>query len=280
MRSRRAFLSWVSTGFYAAIFASAHAQDQEPQRQPQSRDQLIANAALLIMPGPTPSKEVEDAASAITPGNSDSIRALVEAVFKFSRFQAPEVMVAVVKQRLIDAQTAYLEGTNAGVSDGAVVDALNALATAFETPDYARVSLLQVQFVRSRLASLMPMLFKPVRPDLQVGEANTAMSPVQGLFLMSIVIDQKTQNANYQLAPVDWDRDMYPRAIAQERAMSELRQRIAAGGVQTRGELRSNLSIEHVDGKLMFLLQQRIAAMSVADGLKLFNETFARLGIQ
>ncbi|PYU27180.1 MAG: hypothetical protein DMG30_00060 [Acidobacteria bacterium] len=73
---------------------------------------------------------------------------------------------------------------------------------------------------------------------------------------------------------------MYPRLIEQERARAELQRRIAAGEVQIKAELRPRAVIEHYDMTLLTLLQQHVAAMSVADGLKLFNETFARLGIQ
>jgi hypothetical protein len=73
MRSRRAFLSWVSTGFYAAIFGRIHAQDQQPP-QPQSRDQLIANAAFLIMPNGENPLPGYFPATATTAGISPSIR--------------------------------------------------------------------------------------------------------------------------------------------------------------------------------------------------------------
>lgn len=161
-------------------------------------------------------------------------------------------------------------------------DALNLLATSFEAPDYARVSLLQVQFVRSKLASSMPTLFKPVTPDLKVNEPNVPMSPAQAIFLISVLIDQKIQNANYQLAPADWDRDVYPRAMEQESASQELQRRIKSGEVQVqpRFELKAGLLAVRGRGDLLRLLQQRILAMSVADGLKLFNQTFARLGIE
>lgn len=235
------------------------------------------------MPGP--SKDLSGAAMAMTPGDKDSIRAVVEAMFKtplilgVRRFQMPEVMAAVVKQRLIDAQVAYFNGKNLGVTDGAVVDALNALAAAFETPDYGRVSLLQVQFVRGRLADLVPTLFKQVNPDFDV-----PMSPLEAMYLMAVVIQQKIENAAYQVPPAEWDRDVYPRAIEQDRAMKELRRRIASGEVQVQKKYTAVIgqpsNAGASNGTLMLVLQRRIEAMSVMDGLKLFNETFARLGIR
>jgi hypothetical protein len=242
---------------------------------------LAQNPAVLFMRAPT--EAIEGAASAMKAEDSESIRALVEAMFTNpGMYRMPDIMAAIVKQRLIDAETAYLNGKTAGVTEGAVVDALNMLATSFEAPDYGRVSQLQVQFVRSRLAALMPMLFKPVTPALKTNEPNVPMSAVQAIFLISVLIDQKIQNGNYQVAPAEWDRDIYPRAMEQERARQELQRRIEAGEVNVgaRFELKAGLSATQARGDLLRLLQQRISAMSVADGLKLFNQTFARLGIE
>lgn len=273
MVSRGTFLGRVAAGgLCSAIFGKA--QDQQPQPE-----ESLPNPAMLFLPGPN--KDLLGTAMAMTPGNMDSIRAVVEAMFKTPRYRMPEVMAAVLKQRFIDAQAAYFDGKNPGVTDGAVVDAINSLATAFETPDYGRVSLLQVQYVRGRLTSqVMPTLFRPMKPDLIVGEANAPMSPLEAFYLMAILIEQKIENEAYQVPPAEWDRDVYPRAIEQDRAMKELQRRIASGEVQTKYELQGRVTIGHSDGTLLFLLQRRISAMSVADGLKLFNETFARLGIQ
>jgi hypothetical protein len=275
MISRREFFDWIVGGLCVAIYGKAPAQEQ-----PQPRGQSVQNPGMLVVPGP--SRNVADAAAAMTPGDKDSIRAVVEAnfgpplVLGVRRFQTPEeIMAAVVMQRLIDAQVAYFNGKNLGVTDEAVVDALNALASAFETPEYGRLSLLQVEFVRSRLAdNIAPALFKEqVNPDIEV-----PMSPLGAIYVMAVLIQQKIDNAAYQVPPAEWDRDVYPRAIEQDRAMKELRRRIASGEVQVKAQLVGGRAVS--DGALRSQLQRRIEAMSVMDGLKLFNETFARLGIQ
>ena len=215
------------------------------------------------------------------PGDLGSIRAVVDVIFAFPRqYRMPDVMAAIIKQRLIDAQTAYFDGKTAGTVDAAVVDAINSLATTFDTPDYARVSLLQVQYMRNLLATGMPMLFKPATPDLEVGGPNIPMSPLQAIFVMSLLIDQKMQNPDYQKPPAEWDRDVYPTLMRQDEARLELMRRIKAGEIP-KGEPQYRVIVgPPFDGSLFFQLQRQIAAMSVADGLKLFNETFARLGIQ
>jgi hypothetical protein len=266
--SRRTFFGWLVAAMSGDLFRELLAQDQPPQPRGQ-----FQNPGMLIVP--TARDLLGAAAMTMTPGDKDSIRAVVEAMFKTWQFRLPEMMDAAVKQRLIDAQVAYFNGKTQGVTDGAVLDAFNALATAFETPDYGRVSLLQVQFVRGRLADLVPTLFKQVNPDLDV-----PMSPLEALYLMAALIEQKIENEAYQVPPAEWDRDVYPRAIEQDRARKELQRRIASGEEQPKYELRGRVTAEHKQGDLQWLIQQRILAMSVMDGLKLFNETFARLGIQ
>src|SRR5207248_118230 len=157
-------------------------------------------------PYQSPYQAIEDAASAMKPGDKDSVRAVVDAVGNFPSLyrRMPDAMAAVVKQRVIDAQMAYLDGKTPGIVDGAVVDAINGLATAFETPDDGRVSLLQVQFFRSGLALGMPR-FLHSAPDTKADEPNPPMSPLQALFVMGLLIDQKLGNPDYQTAPAEWD---------------------------------------------------------------------------
>jgi hypothetical protein len=278
MLARRTLLGWMIAALNGDLLRELLAQDRPSQTAPpQPRPDFKSG-----VPYRSPYQLIENAASQMKSGDSDSIRAVVEALYKYPwiyQNQMPEVMAAVVKQRLIDAQMAYLAGKTAGVVDGAVVDAINALATAFDTPDYARTSLLQVRFFRSSMTVDMPIFMRSA-PSAQTHEANPPMSPLQGMWIMSLLIDQKISNPDYQATPAEWDRDVYPKLLEQERARQELQRRIAAGEVQVKAELRASVSISHSKGDLLFLLPQRIREMSVADGLKLFNETFARLGIR
>ena len=207
-------------------------------------------------------------------GDAKTVRDLVETLFADpSIYRMPEVMAAVVKQRLIDAQIAYLDGKASGVIEGAVVDAMNALATTFDAPDYAMVSTLQVRFLRNRLASGMPVFMGSV-PEAKADEPNSPMSPLQAMFLMSVLINQKRLNPDDQVPPVEWDRDFYPRLLEQARAADELRKRVEAG--EAKYEVKARLFALTTRPNLELILRQHIQQMSIGDGLKLFNDTFAR----
>ena len=272
--SRRAILGRITACFAAAV-VGIHAQDQPPQTKDLPAQSVSPQRPGLSRAGPY--QAIEDAAAAMRPGDSGSMRSVVEAIFNFPRIYAvPDMMAAVVKQRVIDAQNGYWAGENAGIVDGAMVDAINTLATSFDMSDYARVSLLQVQFFRGRMASVMP-IFMHTAPETVLDAPNPPMSPFQALFLLPLLVDQKLINPDYQAPPDEWDRDFYPRLLEQARTYRELQRRIAAGEVKP--EFRATLRVSTAKADLQVKLRQHIAQMSVSDGLKLFNETFARLGI-
>jgi hypothetical protein len=274
---RRKLLHSISAAFFGAVFGKTGAQDQGPAETPRPQPNPSRTVPIDGVRA-TPYDPIEKAASAMKDGDADSVRAVVEAVFKFPHvFPLPEIMADVLKQRLMDAEIAYVSGKTTGVEESSVVEALNYLATTFETPDYARVSLLQVQLVRSNLHFFMP-IFMHAAPAAQVGEGNPPMSPLQSTMVMSSLISSKLLMADYQLPPAEWDRDAYPRLLEEERARQEFWRRIATGEAGARFQLTGQPSALRVE--LMNLLRRRILAMSVADGLKLFNETFARLGIK
>jgi hypothetical protein len=273
--SRRTLIGWLVAAMNGDLLRELLAQEP-PQAAPTEAPQVLG---YLRFGGPY--QQIEVAASALRPGDLDSIRAVVEEIVNYTRYyRMPNVMAAVVKQRLIDAQRDYFTGKTGGVVDGAVVDAINALATSFGTPDYARTSLLQVEFLRGRVASLMPYLMRPAA-ETKVGEANPPMSPLQAIWIMSSIIDQKIDNPDYQAIPADWDRDYYPKLLERARAQDELRRRMAAGEVEVGTKYEARLVAGPPRSpELRLLLARRIREMSVADGLKLFNEDFARLGIR
>jgi hypothetical protein len=246
---------------------------QEPPRPAPTQ-----SSRTVVAPYRSPYQGIEDAAAAMKPGEADSVRRAAEELFKFPQmYPMPDVMAAVVKQRLIDAQMAYLAGKSPGVADGAVVEAINALATAFDTPDYARVSLLQVRFFRTRLATGMPIFMRST-PGAKSDEANPPMSPLQGIYVMTSLMDQKFANPDYQAEPADWDREYYPRLVEQARAIDDLRKRIAAGDAKP--AIKYELRVGGGKPDFQIMVRQKIARMSVAEGLKMFNETFGRLGIK
>ena len=276
---RRSFLTWL-TGLFAALFTKARAQTQPPSAQPAQAGQPSQLAQNPPFSSLGPYQAIEDAASSMKPGDVQSIRAVVEAIFNVPRFyQVPEIMAAVAKQRLIDAQVAYLKGKTPGTQEASVVDALNTLATKLELPESGMVSPLQVQLVRASFGSLMPVfMHSDSGPEIKLGEPNPPMSPLQTIVTAAGLIDRKIIMPDYQAPPAEWDRDVYPRLAEQERALQEYRRRIAAG--ETRPQVKARLTLRSIGpDNLQMVVRRRISSMSVADGLKQFNQTFTQLGL-
>jgi hypothetical protein len=272
---RRSFLTWL-TGLFAAVFTRARARTQPPSAQPPQAGPPSQRVQSPPLPRIGPYQSIEDAASLMKPEDVQSIRAVVETIFNVPHFyRVPEIMAAVAKQRLIDAQVAYLKGKTAGTQEASVVDALNTLATKLELPDSAMVSLLQVQLLRVSLSSPMPVFMRSDSgPEIKLGEPNPPMSPLQTIVTAAGLIDQKLANPDYQGSPAEWDRDVYPRLAEQQQALQDYRRRIAAGEIQPqeRGQLKFGLTGS--SNNLLGIVLRRVSSMSVADGLKQFNQTF------
>jgi hypothetical protein len=276
---RRSFLSWVS-GLFVAAFSRADAQTQLPSAQPPQAEQPSQPAQNPLLARIAPYQAVENATSVMKPDDVESVRAVVEAIFNVPRiYQIPEILADVAKQRLMDAQIAYLRGKTAGAQEASVVDALNTLAIQFELPEYGMVSLLQVQVVRVSLGSLMPVfMHSDSGPEIALGEPNPPMSPLQAIVTAAGLIDRKLGSPDYQVPPAEWDRDVYPRLAEQERAAQEYRRRIAAGKIKPQLKARLTFRVIGPDN-LLTIVRRGISSMSLADGLKRFDQTFAQLGI-
>jgi hypothetical protein len=74
------------------------------------------------------------------------------------------------------------------------------------------------------MAELMPVLMHSA-PNTKIDEANPPMSPLQAIFIMGLLIDQKVGDPDYQVAPAEWDRDVYPRLLAQLQQRQEVKRR-------------------------------------------------------
>jgi hypothetical protein len=271
--SRRAILGRLAAVFAAAV-VGIHAQDQLPPTTGLS-GQFSPPANRFPRAGPY--QAIEDAAALMKPGDPASLRAVAEAILAFPRiYTVPAMIAGVVKQRMIDTQNNYWAGKNAGTPDGAMVEAINTLASSLDMPDYARISLLQVQFFRGSLASQMPVFMRTV-PETVLDAPNPPMSPFQVLFLLPFLIDQKLINPDYQAPPAEWDRDFYPRLLRQARTSEELRRRIAAGEVKP--QFRASVRMSEAKPNFEMSVRQRISRMSVSQRLRLFDDTWARLGI-
>ena len=277
--TRRTFLSWIPAGLCAATFGKFRIQDKPRTEQPSQAGQPVQSPQPAALPGLAADLAIENAASLMKRDDPQSVRAVVEAIFKFRHsYQVPEVIASVVKQRLINAQIAYLDGRTAGTAEGNVVDALNRLTVEFALPAYGAVSLLQVQLTRVRCGTTMPVFMRSnTGLDIKLGEPNPPMSPLQTIETIATLIDEKLLAPDFQVPPAEWDRDVYPRLAEQQRVAEEVRRRIAAGEVQS--QMKARMTLVSTSDDLRHAIQRRISSMPVADGLKQFNQTLTQLGI-
>ena len=107
-----------------------------------------------------------------------------------------------LKLKLSNAERNYREKKHASVSDEEVAKAANALARLIDAPPFAYTDKLEVRRLRMKMVVLMPALFaQRLRSDTQKDHSaiREGMSPIESMYLLAALIDQKMSNPDFQL---------------------------------------------------------------------------------
>lgn len=114
------------------------------------------------------------------------------------------------KERLIRSEISYRSGRSAGVSEESIVRVIELLADEFAAPEYARTSRDEVRELRLGLSRLMPdfIVRRPLENvtalDREYGfTVNPVMSPVEAIYVVQDLIEQKEINEYYQLTQAE-----------------------------------------------------------------------------
>jgi hypothetical protein len=193
-----------------------------------------------------PHARINRIAREMTGADESAIRELIDAVFRASRpYMVPERIMRPFKERLIRSEISYRSGRSAGVSEESVVRVIDQLADKFEAPEYARTSQDEVRELRLGLSDLMPDFI--VRRSLKEGATpdqefrftvNPVMSPVEAVYVVQDLIQQKEISEYFQLTP------------AERSAVNKVLQRLSESGIR--------LSVEERADVRMALIQQEL----------------------
>jgi hypothetical protein len=158
-----------------------------------------------------PFQKIEKSARPEDPNNSDSVRALVDAVFDYphSFGQVPADVEESVRVKLTQAEIAYLKGSRTGVRLLDVVKLFNEVATKLNLPDFATTSPRQMRHLRMQIMLDMPTFMGKgaIRQGIINGESISGiMSPIQAFHLFLAMAEAKLIDSEYQFAPVDWEK--------------------------------------------------------------------------
>lgn len=272
MNTHRIFLGLIVIALCLTMMSlhieKTHAQNQTPGVQPMNTQQQYRG----------PYDDLNDAASQVVPEDENSIRVLANAVFDFphSYPHMPADIEATAKDRLIQAEKAYMQKRGPGVQEHAVVNTINTLAEKFAVPEYAKTSALQVRYIRMTAALGAPNFMGQgvARPGTKIGDSiGTEMSPIQAAHLMAVVIDQKFINPDFQVPPDEWDRGFQGLS---DKLQAE--QDAQASGAPRTARLRVRVNSNRQS--LNDTVWKGLSSLSANDGSDLVKQMFTNLGIQ
>jgi len=139
------------------------------------------------------------------------------------------------QERIVQAEVSYRKGNHGPIHESDIVKAVNNLASSLNAPAWAQTSLVEVRRIRMYSLPMYGSMFANTKPgpDGKVSLLSPDMSPLEGMHLALILIQQKLYNQNYQfstkekLALVN-DRSGAVDRLYRERHM-ELRKAISSG---------------------------------------------------
>jgi hypothetical protein len=283
-----AFIALVC-GFAVYHFHLAHAQNSPPRSAP-------------ALPLNDPSQVIsEAAAAAYTNQDEASVDNLAKIVFNVPFMFSPRLVidparlkqasdlqnlvVDIVRKRLVHAELTYLRNGTPVVEEQAVADTLNMAADRFGAPDTCKFSTLQVHYQRMALVVIQPYFMGRgiFHPDMRVTDpVDPRMSPLQAGALFALLVNRKIFDKQFQVAPAAWDKGyaklMEDLQVSHDRRQALLRippdQRPASVTV---GRLEARTMDENSP---QTIINQAVASMTEAQGAQLLNDMFHRLGIE
>jgi hypothetical protein len=116
-------------------------------------------------------------------------------------YQLPDAINELLENKVTDAEIRYRDNTGPGVSETQLVDLMNWLGDRFHMPAYTKTTPAQVRTLRMKLAISAPYFMGSTLSGKELtkgSHVHTNMSPAQALHLLSVMIDQKVLNPDYQ----------------------------------------------------------------------------------
>lgn len=139
-----------------------------------------------------------------TSADEPAIRELTDEIFHQLALPEVEVAASTVKDRLVRAELEYRSNHGGGVSERKLVNAFNKLARELDLPDYARVSLTQVRYMRVQLVPAFPTLMAQPKQRSQ-------MSPLEATILALVAVSQSRCSRYVDIYVSEWSMRRYKR---------------------------------------------------------------------
>jgi hypothetical protein len=135
----------------------------------------------------------------------------------FSQFAPPEAADAfpLFKDRIVRAEANYRRTGKGGIQEKNVVGAFNELAKQIGAPDYAKVSVRQLRFLRLNAMGAFPGLIgQPKWTQSNNSVIDSEMSPLEAVGMSLWLGNQKLANEDFQVTPNEWATKRHQKEVA------------------------------------------------------------------
>jgi hypothetical protein len=148
-------------------------------------------------------------------GDYRAVQELTDEVLK--EFGGPQMneALSLFKDRVASSEARYRLHGNDAVSEGKLVSALNRLTQKVGAPDYAKVSVTQLRYLRVNLMTAYPSLISQSSTQEPKKSALAhKMSPLEAAALSLLIVTQKLSNEDFQVTPEQWAARRHQKQIA------------------------------------------------------------------
>jgi hypothetical protein len=105
-----------------------------------------------------------------------------------------------MKNRIKRAEIRYRLGQSDGIPEMKIVRTINGLAKKLNLPNYAKTDIYEVRKLRLSLLSDFPqVVMSSTQATYTSAEPNSKMSPAEATFILSMMLQQKLTNPEYQV---------------------------------------------------------------------------------
>jgi len=155
-----------------------------------------------------------------------AVRALADEIFNIPELALiPTEDREAMKARVLSHELAYRSGNSEGIREENIVLTVNELADKLGAPDFARTSALQVRVLRASFLHRYPNFIAQETSsggkilEASIGDSvSPTMSPLEGVYMTALMLEQKILNENYQHPPQEWVEEVYNKAVVKWQA--------------------------------------------------------------
>ena len=162
---------------------------------------FFAQSSSPASPGQSAHAKVNELADLSRSGNADATTELTRQMFRSNGIPSDIADSFGFTDRIVKAEAAYRDGSQASVHEADIVKAVNNLANTFAAPAWLHTNQVEVHNARMRLIVPYPRLFASQEPTDDKGNSNAPtenMRPVEAAYIAITLLYQKHYNTLFQ----------------------------------------------------------------------------------